>query len=119
MTYRFIDHGNGCLGLRIHDPFVFDSGRYTCIVSTLAGECFTDCRIDVEETDEFISEVIPDFIKLPLPSIVLHGNSASFCTRVTPVDSDVIWSICGREIMNDMKDVAVSYFIFYENDKFC
>lgn len=96
------------MGLRIRDPFVFDSGRYTCIVSTAAGECTTDCTVEVEETNEFLSEVIPSFMKLPLPSVALHGNSASFCTRVSPVDSDVIWSICGREITNDMKDFAVS-----------
>lgn len=94
--------------MRIKDPFVFDSGSYTCIVSTLAGDCSSDCRIDIEETNEFLYEVIPNFIKPPLPSVVLHGNMASFCTRVTPVDSDVIWSVCGREITDDMKDYAVS-----------
>lgn len=110
-SHRFIDHGSGCLGLRIRDPFVFDSGRYTCIISTAVDECSTDCTIEVEETSEFLSEVIPSFIKLPLPSVVLHGNSASFCARVSPVDSDIIWSICGREITNDMEDFAVSNFV--------
>lgn len=113
---RFIDHGNGCLALRIQDPFIFDSGRYTCIVSTLAGDCSTDCVIDVEETNELLSEVMPNFIKPPLPSVVLHGNSATFCTRVTPVDSDVIWSVCGHEITNDMKDYVVSDLVSLETE---
>lgn len=107
--YRFIDHGNGELALRIQDPFVFDSGRYSCIITTPTGDCTTYCDVEIEETFNNLSDVIPEFTKLPLPAIALHGNSTSFCTRVTPVDSDVIWSVCGREITDDVKDYAVSF----------
>lgn len=107
--YRFIDHGNGELALRIQDPFVFDSGRYSCTITTTAGDCTSYCDVEVEETFENLCDFIPEFTKLPLPAVALHGNSTSFCTRVTPVDSIVIWSVCGREITNDVKDYVVSF----------
>jgi hypothetical protein len=107
--HSFIDHGNGELALRIQDPFVFDSGQYSCIITTAAGDCKTYCDVEIEETFDNLSDVIPEFTKLPLPAVALHGNSTSFCTRVTPVDSDVIWSVCGREITDDVKDYAVSF----------
>lgn len=94
--------------MRIQDPFVFDAGHYACIISTTEGDCTTHCDVEVVETFENLFDIIPQFLKFPLPTVALHGNSTSFCTRVTPVDSKVIWSICGREISDDMKDVAVS-----------
>jgi hypothetical protein len=95
--------------LRIQDPFVFDSGRYSCTITTPAGDCTTYCDVEIEETFENLCDVIPEFTKLPLPAVILHGNSTTFCARVTPVDSDVVWSICGREITNDVKDYTVSF----------
>lgn len=66
--------------------------------------------MEIEELyDINVFDVIPEFIKAPLPFIALPGCSASFCTRVTPVDSEVVWSICGCEINDDMKDYEVSY----------
>lgn len=111
LYHRFIDHGNGVLTLRIQDPFVFDSGRYTCIVDTIAGSCIAQCDVDIEESYDNLFDVIPQFIKVPLPSVALHGRSVSFCTRITPVDSDVIWSVCGREITDSMKDFTVSIIL--------
>lgn len=105
---RFIDHGNGTLTLRIQDPFVFDSGRYSCTITTAAGDCNSECEVEVEETFENIFEVIPEFVKLPLPTVATHGSPTGFCARVTPVDSMVIWSVCGREITSDMEDFTVS-----------
>lgn len=95
--------------MRIQDPFVFDSGRYSCIITTPAGDCTTYCDVEIEETVERLCDVIPEFTKLPLPAVILHGNSTTFCARVTPVDSDVVWSVCGREITNDVKDYTVSF----------
>lgn len=106
---RFIDHGNGTLTLRIQDPFVFDSGRYSCTIMTPVGECMTQCDVEIEETYDNLFDVLPEFLKPPLPTVALHSNTASFCTRVTPVDSDVKWSVCGREITDDMKDFAVRF----------
>lgn len=106
---RFIDHGNGMLTLRIQDPFVFDSGRYSCTIITSVGDCTTWCDVEIEDTYENLFDEIPEFIKLPLPTVALHGSTASFCTRVTPVDSEVVWSVCGCEITNDRKGFAVSF----------
>lgn len=65
--------------------------------------------MEIEEFyDANIYDVMPEFVKAPLPAITLLGGSASFCTRITPVDSDVVWSICGREISEDMKKYKVS-----------
>lgn len=110
---RFIDHGNGTLTLRIQDPFVFDSGCYSCIVSTREGDCTTQCIVDVEETFGNIFDIMPELIKPPLPAIAFHSGKASFCTRITPVDSEVIWNVCGREISVDAKDVAVSFNVHF------
>jgi hypothetical protein len=95
--------------LRIQDPFVFDSGQYSCIITTPVGDCTTYCDVKVEETFEILNDVIPEFTKFPLPAVVLHGNSTSFCARVTPVDSNVIWEICGKEISDDVKNYVVSF----------
>jgi hypothetical protein len=65
--------------------------------------------VEVEETFNRLCDVIPEFVKLPLPAVILQGKSTSFCARVTPVDSDVVWSICGREITKDVKDYTVSF----------
>lgn len=107
--YSYIDHGDGTLTLRILDPFVFDSGRYSCTITTISGDCTTQCDVEIEETFDNLRDVIPEFVKLPLATVALPGNAASFCARVTPVDSDVIWSVCGREITSDTKDYAVSF----------
>ena len=115
--HRLIDHGNGTLALRIQDPFVFDSGRYSCTIITSAGDCSTWCDVEIEETYDNLFDVIPEFVKLPLPTVALHGSTASFCTRVTPVDSDVIWSVCGREITNDRKDFMVSFNMSVSSNK--
>ncbi|KAL7039652.1 hypothetical protein ACKWTF_000058 [Chironomus riparius] len=106
--FIYIDHGNGILTLRIQDPFVFDSGKYSCVITTLSGECTSECDVEIEELYEInVLDVIPEFIKAPLPFISLPGCLASFCARITPVDSEVIWSVCGCEINDDMKDYKI------------
>jgi hypothetical protein len=100
------------LTLRIHDPFTLDSGKYSCIISTLEGECSTECDVEIEELndDANLWDVIPEFVKLPLPAIAVNGP-VTFCSRITPIDSDVKWSICGREINANEKGFAVSYIV--------
>ena len=66
-----------------------------------------------ELCDANIYDLMPEFVKAPLPAITLLGGSASFCTRITPVDSDVVWSICGREISEDMKEYKVYVGIIF------
>jgi hypothetical protein len=95
--------------LRIQDPFTLDSGKYVCVISTLAGDVSSECEVEIEELyDANVYDVIPEFVKAPLPAISLLGGSASFCSRITPIDSDVVWSVCGREISVDAKDYKVS-----------
>lgn len=67
--------------------------------------------MEIEELyDANVYDVIPEFVKVPLPAISLLGGSVSFCARITPIDSDVVWSVCGREISGDVKDYKVSDF---------
>lgn len=95
--------------MRVKDPFMFDSGRYSCTILTPAGECTTQCDVEIEESYNNLFDALPEFVKPPLPTVALHGNCASFCTRITPVDSDVTWIVCGREITGNMKDFAVRF----------
>lgn len=114
--FTYIDHGNGELCLRIQDPFVFDSGRYSCRIITVVGDCSTHCNVDIEETYDNLAEIIPEFLKLPLPAISLDGNSSSFCTRISPVDSNVIWSVCGREITSEMKNFVSRWKVSIDDE---
>lgn len=86
---------------------MFDSGQYSCTIITPAGDCTTQCDVEIEETYDNLLDVLPEFVKPPLPTVALHSKSATFCTRISPVDSKVIWNVCGREITDDMKDFAV------------
>lgn len=109
--HRYIDHGDGVLTLRIQDPFVFDSGNYLCLVTSTAGDCRTECNVEINETYGNIDDLIPEFIKVPSATIALPGSTASFCTRVSPIDSDVTWSVCGREITSDLKGFSVRIIV--------
>lgn len=72
--------------------------------------------MEIEELyDINVFDVIPEFIKAPLPFVTLPGFSASFCTRVTPVDSEVAWSICGCDINDDTKGYEVSFKVSKDN----
>jgi hypothetical protein len=76
----------------------------------MAGECASTCDVEIEEMHDMnLLDVIPEFIKTPLPAIALPGNTVSFCTRITPIDSEVVWSVCGITIDDDMKGYMVSY----------
>lgn len=110
---RYIDHGDGVLTLRIYDPFVFDSGYYSCTVSSKYGECETKCAVDIEESEDNLLDILPEFLKHPLPSVALPGSIVSFCTRVTPIDSQIHWSVCGREINSESKGFSVSANLNY------
>ncbi|CRL00790.1 CLUMA_CG014043, isoform B [Clunio marinus] len=105
--FIYIDHGKGVLTLRITDPFIFDSGNYSCTVTTPYGDCTTSCDIEIEEPFDNISHIIPEFVKAPLPTVAFPGNSASFCARVSPVDSIVQWSVSGVDITDDDKDFVI------------
>lgn len=102
--------------MRVQDPFTLDSGKYECVISSLVGDVSSECEVEIEELyDANVYDVIPELVKVPLPAISLLGGSASFCSRVTPIDSDIVWSVCGREISEDMKDYKVSEIIFFSS----
>ena len=96
------------LTLRIFDPFVFDSGRYSCTVTTVHGTCKTESNVDISEAIDNFLDILPQFIKYPLPTVALPGSLVSFCARVSPVDSEVVWSVCGRDVSVDSKGFSVS-----------
>lgn len=111
MLHRYIDHGDGLIALRILDPFVYDSGRYTCTVRSDYGKCETSCDVsiyEVSEQEEF--ETKPVFIKSPQTVAAAHGTVVSFCARVSPVYAKVKWSICGRSVAEDTRGILVSFF---------
>lgn len=111
--YRYIDHGDGLISLRITDPFVFDSGRYTCVVRSDYGKCETSCNVIVTEVSEQEElDLRPVFIKSPQPVVAAYGAVVSFCARVTPVHATVKWSICGRSLTEDTRGILVSFWTF-------
>lgn len=106
--FSYIDHGNGCLALRISDPFDIDSGLYTCVVETAHGNCQTS-------TDLFIQENIQgnigdnlEIVKPPLPSMGFRGDVVSFYAKVYPHDAVVTWNLCGRNVEKDTREFSVS-----------
>lgn len=107
---RYIDHGEGVIALRILDPFVYDSGRYTCTVRSDYGKCETSCNVsiyEVLERDEF--ETKPVFIKPPQMVVAAYGTVVSFCARVSPVHAKVKWSVCGRVLTEDTRGILVRF----------
>ncbi|KAJ6643194.1 Myosin light chain kinase, smooth muscle [Pseudolycoriella hygida] len=108
--FRYIDHGEGLICLRILDPFVFDSGTYTCSVQSDYGKCETSCEVHISEVsqqDEL--EMKPVFIKSPQAVVAAYGSVVSFCARVSPVYAKVRWSICGRNVTEDTRGILVEH----------
>lgn len=115
--FRYIDHGDGLLALRIADPFVFDSGEYTCRVrwtdnAALVAE--TSGTLEVSEcNDSGASELLDEhsrvqFAKKPLPVMAFHGAVVTFCAKVWPVQATVQWAICGRAVGESTRGIMVS-----------
>lgn len=108
---RYIDHGDGLLALRIIDPFVFDTGRYTCLVHTSQGKCQTSGMVTVTEVitgnrnDVNLATI---FVKHPVPVVAIENSTASFCARVMPVTAEVTWSVCGRRVTDGNPGIVVS-----------
>lgn len=121
--HRYIDHGEGMICLRILDPFVYDSGRYTCIVRSDYGKCETSCDVvisEVLEQDEL--EMKPVFIKSPQTVVAAYGTVVSFCARVSPVHAKVEWSVCGRVLTENTRGILVSLyysFVLTSCNKLC
>ncbi|XP_055374488.1 titin homolog isoform X1 [Condylostylus longicornis] len=105
--FRFIDHGNGILALRIMDTFDLDAGRYSCTVMTRNGSCSTYCDLIVEEDRLNYNDYDLEILKKPQPVLGFPGSIVSFCAKVYPPDAITNWSICGREISDDSREYSL------------
>lgn len=111
---RYIDHGNGVIGLRLADPFVFDGGMYKCVVTNALNDfsVHSICELEVNEPKTYcensVNIIRPDFLKKPLPVVTRKGSDVSFSCRVSPPGTRVVWMMNGREITDDSTGFSVS-----------
>lgn len=114
--FTYIDHGEGLLALRIHDPFCLDTGAFSCVIRTTNSSCQTDTQLEVTEITT-VGKIDDDskdrleFVKLPLPVVALQGSVVSFAANVLPLDAIVSWSISGREVNEATRGILVSTFV--------
>lgn len=110
--FSYIDHGDGLLALHIADPFDMDAGEYVCRVRTASGQtCETSGRLEVEECVRPTTaddESAVQFVKRPVPVMAVQGAVVTFCSKVWPVQANVGWSICGREVNDATRGIMVS-----------
>lgn len=114
--FQYIDYGSGIIALRLSDPFVLDSGNYTCVIKATSGgaQVESNCTLavierninDMESTNQ---SKRPEFIKLPLPVFTRSGSDVSFVCRVEPSDAELMWVVNGRAVNNETNGVAVSW----------
>ncbi|BFG05551.1 titin [Drosophila madeirensis] len=119
--FNYIDHGNGCLCLRLNDPFDIDSGTYSCQVFTSPNEstdmihnnstldCSYDCSSigelcilerDLSQNDQECIQLL----KAPLPVVCGAGEEALFYARVFPCEAEAVWFLNGKPLTDDMDD---------------
>lgn len=108
--FRYIDHGNGLICLRILDPFIGDSGEYSCCVVTDHGTCATSTKVTISDAMHEPFRM-PVFEKHPVPIAANYGAVVSFCAKVLPLDAQVKWSICGREVAENVRGIMVSVIL--------
>lgn len=112
--FQFIDHGNGVLCLRLSDPFLLDSGSYTCVITNESGDQIqTSCTLSVTETVlTSVKNARPEFIKLPQAVFTRSGADITIECRIEPADSDLVWIVNGHTMTNELDGVAVSGYTF-------
>lgn len=110
--FLYIDHGSGVICLRLLDPFVVDSGEYTCVVRNSKGaEVQTKCQLDVVEKPDYEErnrDPRPEFVTLPAAVYTRTGADVTFQCQVIPDDAEVQWLLNGNALNNEMDGVAVS-----------
>lgn len=109
--FQYIDHGNGVIGLRFTDPFLLDSGSYTCRVKSVNGGQVESSGVlqVVEKESTRDQSARPEFVKLPQAVFVRSGSDVTYGCRVMPADAEVMWIVNGVEMNNEMEGVAVSF----------
>ncbi|XP_055839411.1 myosin light chain kinase, smooth muscle-like isoform X1 [Episyrphus balteatus] len=111
--FKYIDHGNGIICLRIQDTFDLDTGLYKCTVTSTYGTCSTRCELQVD--DRHPAAVSHDdvdrsglaILKNPLPVLGMEGMITSFCAKVYPPNSQTSWTICGRDVTIDSRNFSL------------
>ncbi|XP_034142502.1 muscle M-line assembly protein unc-89 isoform X4 [Drosophila guanche] len=119
--FNYIDHGNGCLCLRLNDPFDIDSGTYSCQVFTSPNESTDmihnnstlDCSYDCSSSGELCvlerdlsqnDQECIQLLKTPLPVVCGAGEEALFYARVFPCEAEAVWYLNGKPLTEDMDD---------------
>ncbi|XP_064551728.1 titin homolog isoform X6 [Drosophila montana] len=117
--FNYIDHGNGCLCLRINDAFDIDSGIYSCQVYTSTsddsdGDCECDCsssgELCVLERDLTRHDESVQLLKTPLPVVCASGAEALFYARVYPCEADAEWYLNGKLISDDSLNMTLESY---------
>ncbi|XP_070066577.1 myosin light chain kinase, smooth muscle isoform X7 [Drosophila virilis] len=119
--FNYIDHGNGCLCLRINDAFDIDSGIYSCQVYTSTsddtdgdGDCACDCsssgELCVLERDLTRHDESVQLLKTPLPVVCASGAEAIFYARVYPCEADAEWYLNGKLISDDSPNMTLESY---------
>lgn len=116
-VFRFIDHGDGLVVLRVIEPLAIDSGLYSCVIASEYGCCVTSTEVTIDPVDETQCEKAPEFIKELVPVVAMHGSVIAFCARVSPPTSHFKWTICGREINENSRGMMVSISFKNRNAK--
>ncbi|XP_017147184.1 muscle M-line assembly protein unc-89 isoform X11 [Drosophila miranda] len=127
--FNYIDHGNGCLCLRLNEPFDIDSGTYSCQVFTSSSspesndillqnsnpasasapdsdcDCSSSGELCVLERDlSQNDEECIQLLKTPLPVVCGAGEEALFYARVFPCEAEAVWYLNGKPLADEADD---------------
>ncbi|XP_033233664.1 titin isoform X11 [Drosophila pseudoobscura] len=127
--FNYIDHGNGCLCLRLNEPFDIDSGTYSCQVFTSSSspesndillqnsnpasasapdsdcDCSSSGELCVLERDlSQNDEECIQLLKTPLPVVCGAGEQALFYARVFPCKAEAVWYLNGKPLADEADD---------------
>lgn len=110
--FSYIDHGNGVLALKISDPFALDSGVYSCLITSVYGECETSSNILIsEECMNNICE-IPIVKESPLPIVEYQDKHVSFTAKFLSNDgSKMLWTVGGIKVTANCSDFLVRFLL--------
>ncbi|XP_033149170.1 myosin light chain kinase, smooth muscle isoform X4 [Drosophila busckii] len=115
--FNYIDHGNGCLCLRINDAFDIDSGIYSCQVYTESDadddggcDCSSSGELCVLERDLSRVDESVQLLKSPLPVVCAAGGEALFYARVFPCQADAEWYLNGKLIEGDSQNMTLESY---------
>jgi hypothetical protein len=98
------------LTLRIHDPFIHDSGTYSCEIITPFGNCSTECQLVIEEMENSLRNLIPKIKLSPVESVIQEGDSAMFYSQAENSNSvNVTWFLAGQQISSIDNKIKVNY----------